>query len=412
MMVITGDRNKTTGHDAFPKPVARVSHDLQGACDARARSAFPQDLQGARDAHARSVIPQDLQGPTVAHAGSVIPQNLQGAHDVHCARSVARIPYDLQDHPDSRVGSVIPQDARDAHARSVAQDLQGTHNTHASIQYGVYSYDGDEDEYWGGDTADNHFAGDETIIAGKGKSREVVSDMGPEPQSILSGMDMEPAHHRVSDYDPTLDYQHNHLHKHQDTSGRDTQGQSIPLNPDSIVAFYNSSGTVKRDRDYDSESIESRQSKVHRHSTSHSAAPSAGQFVPSTKFPSRSGSCVPHDSKSPFDDSDRYGASRTTGGVFQGKAIGNVMNWGDVGMYCFILNYFQVFNFIFSDAMDVDTEVQQNPVGKVLLYTSRSDTKPAMTFKHKTTNQLPPILKGLAEKFSPIRSKYIYFLLV
>ena len=176
--------------------------------------------------------------------------------------------------------------------------------------------------------------------------------MDPVPQSILSEMDIEPAHYRVSDYDPTLDYQHNHLHKHRDTSGRDTQGQSIALNPNSIVAFYNSSGTVKRGRDYDAESIESRQSKVHQHSTSHSAAsaaPSAGQSVPSTKFSSRSGSRVSHDtkgSKSPVDDSDRYGASQTTGGVFRGKAIGNVMNWGDVGMSCFILNYFQVFKFL------------------------------------------------------------------
>jgi hypothetical protein len=62
--------------------------------------------------------------------------------------------------------------------------------------------------------------------------------------------------------------------------------------------------------------------------------------------------------------------------------------------------------------MNVDTEVQQNPVGKVLLYTSRDDTKPAMSFQHKTTDQLPRILKGLAGKYSPIRSKYIYFLLV
>ena len=62
--------------------------------------------------------------------------------------------------------------------------------------------------------------------------------------------------------------------------------------------------------------------------------------------------------------------------------------------------------------MNVDTEVQQNPIGKVLLYTSRDDTKPAMTFKHKTTDQLPSILKGLAEKYSPIRSKYLYVILV
>jgi hypothetical protein len=79
-------------------------------------------------------------------------------------------------------------------------------------------------------------------------------------------------------------------------------------------------------------------------------------------------------------------------------------------LYSIIFSSVQIF-FLFSDAMDVDTEVQQNPVGKVLLYTSRDDT-PAMTFKHQTTNQLPSILKELAQKFSPIRSEYIYFLLV
>ena len=332
VIVITGDGKKRThdaepiariqgAHDTWARSVARTFQDLQGPPVARPGSVVSQDLQGARDTLARSVArtPQDLQGPSVAHVGSVIPEDLQGVGDTH-ARSVARI----------------------------LQDPQGTRDVHASIQYGVHGYNGDEDEYWGDDIADNNFEGDETIIASKGKSREVDSDMGPGPQSILSGMDMEPVYHRVSDYDPTLDYRRNHLHKHQDTSG-DTQGQTIPLNPNSIVAFYNSSGTVKRGRDSDSESIESRQSKVHRHSTSQSAAPSAGQSVPSTKFSSRSGSRVSHDtkgSKSPADDSDRYGASRTTGGTFRGKAVGNVVNWGDVGMYCFILDYFQVFNFL------------------------------------------------------------------
>lgn len=267
MIAITGNRNKKTGS------VTHIPHNVQGACDARAGSVVHEDLQGTHDAHARSVacIPQDLQG---ARAGSVL-KDLQGAHDAH-AKSAAPI----------------------------SQDLQGA---------------GDEDEYWGDD---DNFAGDETIIAGKGKDREVDIDMVPAPQSILSGMDVD-----VAGVDPTLDNQH-------------TQGQSIPLNPNSIVAFYNTSATIKRGCDYDSESNESRQSKVHQHSTSHSAAsaaPSAGQSVPSTKFTSRSGS---------VDNSDHYGASRATGGVFRGKATGNVMNWGDVGMYCLILNYFQVFNFL------------------------------------------------------------------
>lgn len=236
------------------------------------------DLQGTRDARARSFVPLDMQGTRDTHVRSISSQDLQ--------------------------------DARDVHVGSVAQDPQSTRD--AYVQYGVHNYDGDEDEYWG----------DETIVPDKGKSREVDIDMGPASESILSGMDMEPIHHH--------------------TSERDAQDQSIPLNPNSIVTFYNSSGTVKRGRDSDSESIESRQSKVHRRSTSHSVVPSAGQSVPSTKFSSRSGSRVSHDtkgSKSPVDDSDRYGASRTTGGIFRGKATGNVMNWGDIGMYCFTQSF-------------------------------------------------------------------------
>ena len=44
--------------------------------------------------------------------------------------------------------------------------------------------------------------------------------------------------------------------------------------------------------------------------------------------------------------------------------------------------------------------------GKVLLYTSRdSDADPVMTTKHETVSELAPILKKLARRFSPIRSK-------
>jgi hypothetical protein len=60
--------------------------------------------------------------------------------------------------------------------------------------------------------------------------------------------------------------------------------------------------------------------------------------------------------------------------------------------------------------MDVDREVHQQPVGKVLLYTSQEmNARPAMTMKLQTTGELPSILKELAHKFSPIRSKYIVF---
>lgn len=58
--------------------------------------------------------------------------------------------------------------------------------------------------------------------------------------------------------------------------------------------------------------------------------------------------------------------------------------------------------------MDVDPDIQQDPYGKVLLYTSRdADAIPAMSIKHKTTPHLPSILNTLAQKFSPIRSKYL-----
>lgn len=58
--------------------------------------------------------------------------------------------------------------------------------------------------------------------------------------------------------------------------------------------------------------------------------------------------------------------------------------------------------------MNVDSEVHQKPVGKVLLYTSREDgSYPAMAIKHEVTSKLPSVLKGLARNFSPIRSKYI-----
>ena len=41
--------------------------------------------------------------------------------------------------------------------------------------------------------------------------------------------------------------------------------------------------------------------------------------------------------------------------------------------------------------------------GKVLLYTSQDvNARSAMTMKHKTSSELPPNLKKLAQKFSPI----------
>jgi hypothetical protein len=52
--------------------------------------------------------------------------------------------------------------------------------------------------------------------------------------------------------------------------------------------------------------------------------------------------------------------------------------------------------------MDMDTGYYQAD-GKVLLYTSQDvDAHPAMSMTHKTSSELPPILKKLAQRFSPI----------
>ena len=108
-------------------------------------------------------------------------------------------------------------------------------------------------------------------------------------------------------------------------------------------------------------------------------------------------------------ESDRRGASRTTGGLFRGNATGNVLNWGDASM-CFYMLFFSAVYFFPSDDMDVDTQNDQQSVGKVLLYTSQErNDNPAMTMKLQTTTELPSVLDKLAQKFSPIRSKYIIF---
>jgi hypothetical protein len=267
----------------------------------------------------------------------------------------------------------------------VSNNMQDTHGTYAEepVLYGADDYHGDEH-----DSSSDDAAGDVTIMPDKGKGREVDSEQGPATQSVLSGIDLEPFRSRVSSYDPTTDYKLNALAQYQgDGFGRismDTEGQTIPSDPDAIMSHYNSSHRVKRSREV--ESVESRQSKIHRRSTSHSA-PSAehstGHSVPLTPLH------ISRDqSPSPL-DSERYGASRTTGGVFGGRAVGNAPNWGD---------------------MEVDGEVRQQTIGKVLLYTSQErDAHPAMTIKHQTTSELPSILDKLAQKFSPIRSKYIIF---
>ena len=80
------------------------------------------------------------------------------------------------------------------------------------------------------------------------------------------------------------------------------------------------------------------------------------------------------------------GASRTTGGVLRGLALGNVFNHADG-----------------------EDKVYVGPrKGKVLVYHSPKDPmnhKPDMSITSEVTPQLKPVLKSLARKYSPVRSK-------
>ena len=82
------------------------------------------------------------------------------------------------------------------------------------------------------------------------------------------------------------------------------------------------------------------------------------------------------------------GASRVTGGIFRGRAYGNVYNHADVGKM-------------------FDSETR---MGKIHVYTTRIDptlAKQDMVLKHKVTPKLKPILKVLARGYSPVRSMFL-----
>jgi hypothetical protein len=166
----------------------------------------------------------------------------------------------------------------------------------------------------------------------------------------------------------------------------------IPLDTDAIVNHYDTPRKPKRGRAR-ADSVESRQSKVTRRSASHSSAAVQSTMVstraqsPSSAIPSTKASTRPQSPSrnvSPVGQ-DFYGASRATGGVHRGRALGNNPNWADVKQ---------------RTAHDAFSK----PNGKVLLYTSRDqDAHPAMMMMHETVAQLPPILEKLSRKFSPIR---------
>lgn len=87
-----------------------------------------------------------------------------------------------------------------------------------------------------------------------------------------------------------------------------------------------------------------------------------------------------------------YGASRTTGGIIRGHALGNTLN-----------------------AADICDQVTENlfPVpGKVLVYSSADDPanlnaeqmKPTLFIKHLVTPTIQPVLLKISRRFSPIQS--------
>jgi hypothetical protein len=99
--------------------------------------------------------------------------------------------------------------------------------------------------------------------------------------------------------------------------------------------------------------------------------------------------CEP--SQSPHDENDLSGSSRITGGLLCGKATGSHFNWGDN-----------------LDVVNNDPEAQPVPVGKGLLYNSHDEgATPHLSIATQTVSQLPPILKKLSAKFSPIKSQSI-----
>ena len=90
-----------------------------------------------------------------------------------------------------------------------------------------------------------------------------------------------------------------------------------------------------------------------------------------------------------------YGSLRETGGIFRNRALGNTYNAAD-----------------FNDVVDVVDVLHPIPE-KVLVYSSSQDPsnlsiqtmKPSAFVKHDVTRSIQPVLRKVAEKYSPIRSE-------
>jgi hypothetical protein len=92
------------------------------------------------------------------------------------------------------------------------------------------------------------------------------------------------------------------------------------------------------------------------------------------------------------DDANEFnGASRTTGGIFRGKAVGNALDMAD-------------FN------MELESVPALTDTGKVLLFTSHEKDAEPMSMKFRANEPLSSVLSGLGKLYSPIkhRNSHIY----
>jgi len=91
-----------------------------------------------------------------------------------------------------------------------------------------------------------------------------------------------------------------------------------------------------------------------------------------------------------------YGSSRITGGSLRGRALGNVLNAADLG--------------------DISEDIFHPLPGKVFVYYSTGDPanltiqnmKPTTFIKHDVTSSIQAVLAKVADKYSPIRSKFFF----
>ena len=175
-------------------------------------------------------------------------------------------------------------------------------------------------------------------------------------------------------------------HSMQVTPG-DYQEDEDELDPDVDMGDSTQLGYgLKRGRER-SGSNESRVAKSRRRSASQSGSHSTAPTVPSTR--------TSDDEEPSSDELDPRGSSRTTGGSARGKAAGDNYHWAD-------------------GDDEEDPNVWNAPTkGKVMIYAERElGSWPHMSFRTKTTSELPVILKELSGRFSPIQKMdsriYVY----